>query len=369
MNSIRHVLSTTVHFRKISRERSAGRSHWAIFDEDLHCFVDGGYRKPGMVKKTTVARPKAKKRPAEDVEEEDTSPSTLAKKSAKRPKKTATLPIPSLPTSLFPAVQPPGLLPALVHPQEKPKARTGPATHHQTYYESCVAAPAPFVPSEIIFPPLRNASYRMVASNVATASAASAVDQVADDYDVESGDEHGYPEPPSTEDVQPSSPVAPTSDALQSSPPRPSSASPLATPALTPNGSSSSPIPTSELDQELDELEPQHVSKEQDELPHFDDSVSIVVDDTNSTAKTEGEATRRSLLRPVHFWDGPTETLQPGIELQESAVQDESDDNEDDDDVPLMLMSQTNKLMKKAEKAEAVKIKVVPFSLACFFGC
>lgn len=45
MNSIRHVLSTTVCFRKVTRDRSLGRTQWAIFDEDLECFRGGGFRK------------------------------------------------------------------------------------------------------------------------------------------------------------------------------------------------------------------------------------------------------------------------------------------------------------------------------------
>ncbi|KAJ6518704.1 hypothetical protein C8R45DRAFT_2943 [Mycena sanguinolenta] len=371
MNSIRHVLSTTVHFRKISRERSAGRSHWAIFDEDLPCFADGGYKKPGATAKRTFSQPKAKKRSAKEVEEED-SPSTLAKKSAKRPKKTTTnptAPFPTLPTSLFPiSEQPPGLLPALIHPQEKPKARTGPATHHQTYYESCVSAPGPFVPSDIIFPPLPNSSYRLIASDVSS-MAASASQQV-DDEDVESEEELelGYPEPPSTEEVQPTSPVVPVSTPdrpPQSTPTRPSSPSPSSSlPALTPNCSSSSPIPASEMDQGSDEPGSQDVSKEHDEMPHFNDSVTVagVDNPVEEEQPREENDFGRSLLRPVQFWDEPgpgtgdAEALQPGIELQESANPDGSDN--DDDDVPLMLMSQTNKLMKKAEKTAAVKIKV-----------
>ncbi|KAF7370690.1 hypothetical protein MSAN_00702000 [Mycena sanguinolenta] len=343
MNSIRHVLSTTVHFRKISRERSAGRSHWAIFDEDLPCFADGGYKKPGAMAKRTFSQPKAKKRSAKEVEEED-SPSTLAKKSAKRPKKTTTYPtasIPTLPTSLFPeSEQPPGLLPALIHPQEKPKARIGPATHHQTYYESCVSAPGPFGPSDIIFPPLPNSSYRLVASNVSSSMPTSASQQVdPDGRDAESEDELelGYSEPPSTEEVQPSSPTVPVSTPdrpPQSTPTRPSSPSPTSSlPALTPNCSSSSPIPTSEMEQGSDEPESQDVSK-QDEMPHFNDSftnsVKVAgVDDIVEEQPREESGFGQSLLRPVQFWDEPgqgagdAEALQPGIELQESAIPDE----------------------------------------------
>ncbi|KAJ7488682.1 hypothetical protein B0H11DRAFT_1677418, partial [Mycena galericulata] len=47
IDSIRHVLSTNAHFRKVTRPK--GSSHWAIFDSDLDCFLDGGYRKPGAI--------------------------------------------------------------------------------------------------------------------------------------------------------------------------------------------------------------------------------------------------------------------------------------------------------------------------------
>ena len=45
MNSIRHVLSTTACFRKHTRERSVGRTLWAIWDCDLECFKNGGFNK------------------------------------------------------------------------------------------------------------------------------------------------------------------------------------------------------------------------------------------------------------------------------------------------------------------------------------
>ncbi|KAJ7115868.1 hypothetical protein C8R44DRAFT_841790 [Mycena epipterygia] len=362
MNSIRHVLSTTVHFRKVSRERSAGRSHWAIFDEDLDCFADGGYRKPGSIPKRGggIARPRPKKRPAEEVEEEETSPSALAKKSAKRAKKTLTptLSTPSLPSSLPPTSleQPPFLLPALVHPQGKPKA-TRPATHHQTYYESCIPAPPAFVPSGIIFPPLPNSSYRLITA-VVSSSATPAGNPANDEgeYDVESEEEPG--------EVEPSSPAASSSTPeMASGLTRPSSTSPASIPALTPNCSSSSPIPTSEMEVKSAELQPDDVSKRKrlEDLTHFNASVTVTgVDDVAPTG--EERVFGGSLLHPVQFWDesspstGDGDALQPGIELQEYATQDESED--DEEDVPLMLISQTNKLIK--QETATVKVKARP---------
>ncbi|EKM49972.1 uncharacterized protein PHACADRAFT_32832 [Phanerochaete carnosa HHB-10118-sp] len=45
MNSIRHALSTMAVFRKITRGRNEGKSLWAIWDCDIPCFANGGFRK------------------------------------------------------------------------------------------------------------------------------------------------------------------------------------------------------------------------------------------------------------------------------------------------------------------------------------
>ncbi|KAJ7760470.1 hypothetical protein B0H16DRAFT_574000 [Mycena metata] len=380
MNSIRHVLSTTIHFRKISRERSAGRSHWAIFDEDLHCFLDGGYRKPGTVPKRGGAgapRAKPKKRTADEVEEDDTSPSTLARKSAKRSKKNAPPAAPIIPPII--AEHPPGLLPALVHPQGKPKP-TQPATHHQTYYESCVAAPPPgFLSSEATHPPLPNPSYRLIASDVSSAAVKSPSRPVNKDYDIESEDE---PEvAPSSPVLPPSSPVAPTSTPERIPQSDLPSSSPASVPALTPNRSSSSPIlsndnavPSSDMDPPAGQQEPHiRVSEQQtpEDVPQSAASVVVVGLDDRSLAIQDEEDTVEvqdtedkgfaGSLRPVQFWDdaGDSEGLQPGIELQGSANHEDSDDSDDDEeDVPLMLISQANRMER--EKAKTIKIKVRP---------
>ncbi|KAJ7814037.1 hypothetical protein B0H13DRAFT_1925031, partial [Mycena leptocephala] len=44
MNSIRHVVNTTTHFRKVRIQNAAAKFHWAILDEDLGSFVNGGYQ-------------------------------------------------------------------------------------------------------------------------------------------------------------------------------------------------------------------------------------------------------------------------------------------------------------------------------------
>ncbi|KAJ7504481.1 hypothetical protein B0H11DRAFT_519826 [Mycena galericulata] len=361
MNSIRHVLSTTVHFRKISRERSAGRSHWAIFDEDLECFVDKGYRKPGSIPKRSagVARPRPKKRPAEEVEEEETSPSASAQKAAKRSKQTATLTSPSapLPSSLPPisSERPPFLLPALVHPDGKPM-NSRPASHHQTYYESCISAPPAFVPSGIIFPPLpTDTPSRLIATNISSPAPSA---PARDGYDVESEEETGG--------ARPSSPVASTSTPeVVSRSTCLSSPSSASVPALTPNNSSSSPIPSSDLDTQSSR-EKVNKGKMREDLAHFNVTVTVTgVDDTNPAGGVDGDERvfGGTLLRPVQFWDesspsagDSSDALQPGIELQQYATQDESGD--DEDDVPLMLLSQANKLEK--QRTATVKLKARP---------
>ncbi|KAJ7623295.1 hypothetical protein FB45DRAFT_101338 [Roridomyces roridus] len=295
MNSIRHVLSTTVHFRKISRERSAGRSHWAIFDDDLECFADKNYRRPGaMVRSLPVPRPK--KRPAEEDVASSPSTSTVQPR-AKRFKETSTSMASSVPAVA--SEQPPFLLPALVHPQGKPKnSRTG--SHHQSYYESCKPAPLPFVPSDILFPPLPSGSDRLVA--------------ISRKEDNAEGN------------------GAPSSPVLSSSAPGPPS-----TPDLTPNNSSSSPIP------------------ESDDAPPSDDRVAVKhesSDDSTLLRPSPILAGDQSLLRPVQFWQNSADkgqALQPGIQLQDSATIESDDD--DDDDVPLILLYQADKLEKRRQVA------------------
>ncbi|OCH96222.1 hypothetical protein OBBRIDRAFT_701924, partial [Obba rivulosa] len=45
MNSVRHALSTMAVFRKVPRGRQEGKSLWAIYDQDIPCFANGGFRK------------------------------------------------------------------------------------------------------------------------------------------------------------------------------------------------------------------------------------------------------------------------------------------------------------------------------------
>ena len=84
MNSIRHVLSTTACFRKVVRDRSVGRTHWAIWDEDLDCFKNGKFRKE-FCKDMQGAPPKSKRKKEKD---EDDSGGNRKSKRAKKGSKT-----------------------------------------------------------------------------------------------------------------------------------------------------------------------------------------------------------------------------------------------------------------------------------------
>lgn len=142
MNSIRHVLSTTVCFRKVTRDRALGRTQWAIWEEDLECFKGGGFRKQfckdymnaNLAKeKQGSGRGKGRKREAGD----DTGEGRKSKRSKKEGSfaNSSAYPIPSLSS----------------HPLFPP---TRPSAHHQPYYESCVPSQAVPLPAELIFPPL-----------------------------------------------------------------------------------------------------------------------------------------------------------------------------------------------------------------------
>ena len=68
MNSIRHVLSTSIVFRKV--QRGQNKSLWAILDRDLPCFEGGGFDRrlcEDINKAKSKARPR--KRRAETVDE------------------------------------------------------------------------------------------------------------------------------------------------------------------------------------------------------------------------------------------------------------------------------------------------------------
>ncbi|KAG0705569.1 hypothetical protein DFH29DRAFT_1077532 [Suillus ampliporus] len=199
MNSIRHVLSTTVCFRKVPRDRSVGRTLWAIWDCDLECFADGGFRKEFCVEiKEANKKTASKKRAAEE---------SASGRRTKRQKKGAA-PVPVEPSISSPVQEPlpafaGSTLPTLVpYSQLLPLFPPRSSAHHQPYYQNCVQ-----LPTDVIFPPLPSSS------SYARAGSSS---------------------------LPPSSAVK-SSDVAQTSPIPPSSL-----PALTPNKSSSSPQLSSE---------------------------------------------------------------------------------------------------------------------------
>ncbi|KAG8214997.1 hypothetical protein J3R82DRAFT_8401 [Butyriboletus roseoflavus] len=164
MNSIRHVLSTTVCFRKVPRDRSLGRTQWAIWDCDLECFANGNFRKEFCAEyKQAAAAKKAppKKRPAEDA-----ASGRKVKRQKKDPPSSTDMSSPAMPT-LAPTMYQGSMLPPIVPATHFltifPPC---PSVHHQPYYEQCAQLPA-----EVIFPPLPPTShYARITSGTAGGS-------------------------------------------------------------------------------------------------------------------------------------------------------------------------------------------------------
>ncbi|KAF8433217.1 hypothetical protein L210DRAFT_962107 [Boletus edulis BED1] len=202
MNSIRHVLSTTVCFRKVPRDRSLGRTQWAIWDCDLDCFANGNFRKEFCAEYRQAAaakKPPPKKRPAEEA-----ASGRKMKRPKKEPASSTETGSPAMPTLAPASLQGAMLLPIVPATHFLPIFPPCPSVHHQPYYEQCTQLPA-----EVIFPPLPPTShYARVTSGVAVGSS-----------------------------LPPSSAVK-NSDVSQTSPAPPSSSLPELIPN---NGSSSSP--------------------------------------------------------------------------------------------------------------------------------
>ncbi|TFK40008.1 hypothetical protein BDQ12DRAFT_712067 [Crucibulum laeve] len=303
MNSIRHVLSTTVCFRKVPRERSVGRTLWAIWDEDLECFKGGGFRKQlckdianGNDGKGGAGSAKGKGRVKKRAADED---ETVDARKPKRARKEQAIfkPVSMIPTQMY--TLPP---PLASHPLFPPSR---PTSHHQPYYESCLPQ-TQHIPAEIIFPPLPAAAAfnQVVSQNATTASS--------------SYGEAGSSPPP---DAPP-----PSSQSSASSVP--------SVPELTPNRSSSPPssLPsTSDMDVDL----PAPIMKPGDFKINAPVTISGVDDDldlSSASGETEDgdDVFNTSLLGPVRFWgESPKAAggLQPGIELINF---DNSGDEEDD---------------------------------------
>ncbi|TFK29737.1 hypothetical protein FA15DRAFT_581825 [Coprinopsis marcescibilis] len=304
MNSIRHVLSTTACFRKVPRDRSVGRTLWAIYDEDLGCFEGGGFKKQLCkdIMKQQAEKDKKSKTRKREVEDDSGAEARKSKKSRKDSfaNKAASNPFPHSHSSAH-------LLAPVMNPQP-PFMVAGPSSHpffprptphHQPYYESCLPQPQ-LLPAEVIFPPLPP-----------TAALASR---------------------PSSRSVAPPAPAkAPTPPLIERTPSESTdfseSSSMLSVPELTPNRSSSTTPPssapaTSDMDVDLSDDNCPENSKVSD----ANNSVAIVGVDDHADRHSEAISATidddsifsSSLLGPVQFWGESPRTanlLQPGIEL------------------------------------------------------
>ena len=220
MNSIRHVLSTTIVFRKVQRDRTAGRTLWAIFDQDLDCFVGGGFRKEfcaDMQEQKEKTRHSNRKRPAEDTPTRKPRRKKLKSEASQEQMPPGLHSQMNIPMTTLPAVAYPG-------PPMFPGPRPG--THHQPYYTPFVMHHPHAVPAGVIFPVLPPGSVYNPVTTEPTASA-----------------------PPISRPSTSSSAVSRIKMEPEESPSPslpPTSSSSVSLPELTPNNSSSSP--TGEMD-------------------------------------------------------------------------------------------------------------------------
>ena len=250
MNSIRHVLSTTIVFRKVQRDRAAGRTLWAIFDQDLDCFLGGGFRKEfcaDMQEQKVKARHSSRKRSAEDTPTRKPRRKKMKTEASQEQMVPALHPQMGLPMSTLPAVAYPG-------PPLFPGPRPG--THHQPYYAPYVMPHLHAVPAGVIFPVLPPGS---VYNPVAT--------------------EPPVPTPPvSLHSPSPSAaPVIKTEPEESPSPSLPpTSSSSASLPELTPNDSSSSP-PEETDDQDAAPQTTETCRASASVSPKFDISAFLVV--------------------------------------------------------------------------------------------
>ncbi|KDR80521.1 hypothetical protein GALMADRAFT_240824 [Galerina marginata CBS 339.88] len=318
MNSIRHVLSTTVCFRKVPRDRSVGRTLWAIYDEDLECFKDGGFKKhlckdyvnagDGKDKQpSSRGKPRARKRAEDDDAIDGRKPKKVKKDQgfASASTSDSNLAHPSFigPTSFA------------SHPLFPP---TRPTTHHQPYYQSCVPQPQGF-PAEVIFPPLPAAAAfnRVVNNNNASSSTSTTKTNYG----------------PAT-DTKPS-PSDSRSSPIPSLPSSTTSSFSSSVPELTPNRNSSSPPSSLPATSDVDiDMYSSHPPSSKDDIFQISASVSVstIQDgleiDTSSGDGDDDGIFNTTLLGPVKFWGQSPEApamLQPGIELFNFGNQ--SDDN------------------------------------------
>ncbi|KAH9479555.1 DNA ligase 4 [Psilocybe cubensis] len=334
MNSIRHVLSTTVCFRKVPRDRSVGRTLWAIYDEDIECFKDGGFKKhlckdyvngnDGKEKQSGSSKGKARARKRVDDEE------AIEGRKTKKLKKEQCAITGNI--STFDShVAGPSFMGSSTLSSRPLFPPTRPTAHHQPYYQSCVPQTQGF-PTEVIFPPLpAAAAFNRVVNNLNTShnnnvSSSTTLTTIKDSSAVEAS-----PPPSSSSPILSASSIS--SSSLSSS-----------IPELTPNLSSSSPpssLPaTSDIDIDCPESRPMSVKP--DVLHDIGNTALAISDiftdegeaDTSTPAEcTEDDIFNTALLGPVTTWGQSPKVpglLQPGIELLESNT-----DSDEDSDISI----------------------------------
>ncbi|KAI0704276.1 hypothetical protein BC835DRAFT_1410345 [Cytidiella melzeri] len=135
MNSIRHSLSTMAVFRKVTRGRNEGKSLWAIWDCDLPCFDNGGFRKTLCADMVKAKNPPMKSGPKRKSMED-----ALFLDAKKRKKSTMKDEAEGSFKPMFTApILPPFYAPVYTNAQQQP--------YYQTYAKPALA-------SDVIFPPL-----------------------------------------------------------------------------------------------------------------------------------------------------------------------------------------------------------------------
>ncbi|KIK60461.1 hypothetical protein GYMLUDRAFT_244445 [Collybiopsis luxurians FD-317 M1] len=298
MNSIRHVLSTTACFRKVTRDRALGRTQWAIWDEDLECFKGGGFRKQFCKDMNGGKNPSEvsgrAKRGRKQVEDNDVSSERKSKKAKKDVK------------DLEDKVPPRAIAPAhSIFP-------TRPAPPLQPYREASVANQS----VEVIFPPLpAESAFRQLAI-FPSAAASSSTSRATSHVD---GDEGMHAS-------------SPASSVIDSQYP-PSSASTSSVPELTPNNSSSSPPPSSsEMETEAQLEAPVEIVEGPLCLAPSATVAGLDSDEEEGSRNVYSSTT----LTPVRFWNNSPrikELSKLGGKLNFAMPSlDNSDDDESDDD-------------------------------------
>lgn len=243
MNSIRHSLSTMAVFRKITRGRNEGKSLWAIWDCDIPCFANGGFRKSlcaDMAKpKQTVAKSGPKRKPAMD--------DTLTRDGKRRKRSENDMTAKSTPfsTSSYPApILPPFYAPMYANAQQQPYYQPYVPVHPPPAPVPVpVAAPIPAqapaptpaptaVSAESLFPPLPPTSAYHRAMSMSRPSSA----VVSRASSVETGPVDTVPSSTQPASPEPSKAKPPTSSS-SSMPELTSSSSSASSPPLSSVGS------------------------------------------------------------------------------------------------------------------------------------